>query len=328
MSKKLSRELIIQKIRSDRLENIKNLNLWGTNLDDVSLLKEMPNLEIVSLSVNKIRTLKPFSFLPKLRELYLRKNMIADLNEIKYLIDNNNLKILWLSENPICENPNYRNIIISVLPQIIKLDDIIISEEERINANKGISIQMSQIKDSNNNHIDNDDYDNYENNNIKNKQFKNKNYNISDEDDNNNFIYEYYNNKKDYIRKNTQRNKDINIYDNDNFSNNNEFNDYNQYNERKKNNKKDYYEKDIRRDDNEDMKYDKNKRRIKKNYDYDDDNYYERNNYREDETIYYRRKYNNKTVLNCVMMLIDELNFNELDIVKKKIERIQNNKYH
>ena len=288
----------------------------------------MPNLEIVSLSVNKIRTLKPFSFLPKLRELYLRKNMIADLNEIKYLIDNNNLKILWLSENPICENPNYRNIIISVLPQIIKLDDIIISEEERINANKGISIQMSHIKDSNNNHIDNDDYDNYENNNIKNKQFKNKNYNISDEDDNNNFIYEYYNNKKDYIRKNTQRNKDINIYDNDNFSNNNEFNDYNQYNERKKNNKKDYYEKDIRRDDNEDMKYDKNKRRIKKNYDYDDDNYYERNNYREDETIYYRRKYNNKTVLNCVMMLIDELNFNELDIVKKKIERIQNNKYH
>ena len=328
MSKKLTRELIIQKIRSDRLGNIKNLNLWGVNLDDVSLLKEMPNLEIVSLSVNKIRTLKPFSFLPKLRELYLRKNMIADLNEIKYLIDNNNLKILWLSENPICENPNYRNIVISVLPQIIKLDDIIISEEERIKANKGISIQMSQIKDSNNNHIDNEDYDNYENNNIKNTQFKNKNYNISDEDDNNNFIYESYNNKKDYIINNTQRNKDINIYDNDNFSNNNEFNDYNQYNERKKNNKKDYYEKDIRRDDNEDMKYDKNKRRIKKNYDYDDDNYYERNNYREDETIYYRRKYNNKTVLNCVMMLIDELNFNELDIVKKKIERIQNNKYH
>ena len=323
MSKKLSRELIIQKIRSDRLENIKNLNLWGTNLEDVSLLKEMPNLEIVSLSVNKIRTLKPFSFLPKLRELYLRKNMIADLNEIKYLIDNNNLKILWLSENPICENPNYRNIIISVLPQIIKLDDIIISEEERINANKGISIQMSQIKNRKDNN-ENDIFEEYEN--VKFKKYKNKNYNNSDEDDNNNFIDDSYNHKKNYNSKNSQRNKDINIYDNDFLSNNSEFNDYNQYNDRKKNNKIDNYNREILRDDYEDIKY-KNKRKKNNNYYYNDDNYYDRYNYRDDEKIYYRRKYNNKTVLNCVMMLIDELNNNELDIVKRKIEIIQNNKY-
>ena len=323
MSKKLSRELIIQKIRSDRLENIKNLNLWGTNLEDVSLLKEMPNLEIVSLSVNKIRTLKPFSFLPKLRELYLRKNMIADLNEIKYLIDNNNLKILWLSENPICENPNYRNIIISVLPQIIKLDDIIISEEERINANKGISIQMSQIKNRKDNN-ENDIFEEYEN--VKFKKYKNKNYNNSDEDDNNNFIDDSYNHKKNYNSKNSQRNKDINIYDNDFLSNNSEFNDYNQYNDRKKNNKIDNYNREILRDDYEDIKY-KNKRKKNNNYYYNDDNYYDRYNYRDDEKFYYRRKYNNKTVLNCVMMLIDELNNNELDIVKRKIEIIQNNKY-
>ena len=70
MSKKLTRELIVQKIRSDRLGSIKNLNLWGTNLDDVSLIQEMPSLEIISLSVNKIRSLKPFSGLPNLRELY------------------------------------------------------------------------------------------------------------------------------------------------------------------------------------------------------------------------------------------------------------------
>ena len=314
MSKKLTRELIIQKIRSDRLGNIKNLNLWGVNLDDVSLLKEMPNLEIVSLSVNKIRTLKPFSFLPKLRELYLRKNMITDLNEIKYLIDNNNLKILWLSENPICENPNYRNIIISVLPQIFKLDDIIISEEERINANKGISIQMSQIKNRKDNN-ENDIFEEYEN--IKFKKYKNKNYNNSDEDDNNNFIDDSYNHKKNYNSKNSQRNKDINIYDNDFLSNNND---------RKKNNKIDNYNREILRDDYEDIKY-KNKRKKNNNYYYNDDNYYDRYNYRDDEKIYYRRKYNNKTVLNCVMMLIDELNNNELDIVKRKIEIIQNNKY-
>ena len=47
MSKKLTRELIIQKVHSDRFVSIKNLNLWGSNIDDVSILKELPNLEIV-----------------------------------------------------------------------------------------------------------------------------------------------------------------------------------------------------------------------------------------------------------------------------------------
>ena len=94
MSKKLTKELIVQKIRSDRLGSIKNLNLWGTNLDDVSIIKELPSLEIISLSVNKITSLKPFSGLKNLRELYLRKNMISDLNEIRYLSNCDNLNIL------------------------------------------------------------------------------------------------------------------------------------------------------------------------------------------------------------------------------------------
>ena len=39
----------------------------------------MPNLEIVSLSVNKIHSLKDFVYCSKLQELYLRKNNIKDL---------------------------------------------------------------------------------------------------------------------------------------------------------------------------------------------------------------------------------------------------------
>ena len=175
MSKKLTRELIVQKIRSDRLGSIKNLNLWGTNLDDVSLLQEMPSLEIISLSVNKIRTLKAFAGLPNLRELYLRNNMITDLNEIKYLMDCDNLKILWLSENPICDNPNYRNIVISALPQLVKLDDIMITEEERINAEKGISNALPKKKKNNDYDEPPDDYQNNNNNNKYN--YNEENYN-------------------------------------------------------------------------------------------------------------------------------------------------------
>ena len=136
MTKKLTRELIAQKVKSDRIESIRNLNLWGSNIEDISIIEEMPSLEVVSLSVNKIRTLKPFANLDNLRELYLRRNLISNLNEIKFLTDCQNLSVLWLSENPICDNPNYRSVVICVLPQLHKLDDITITDEERDKAQK------------------------------------------------------------------------------------------------------------------------------------------------------------------------------------------------
>ena len=70
MSKKLTRELIAQKVKSDRLESIRKLNLWGSNLGDISIISQMPSLEVVSLSVNKIHSLKPFANLKNLKKIY------------------------------------------------------------------------------------------------------------------------------------------------------------------------------------------------------------------------------------------------------------------
>src|SRR5688572_10967919 len=131
MSKKLTHEFIAMRTKCDRLESIKNLNLWGNDLEDVSVLKQMHNLEVVSLSVNKIRTLRDFSFLKNLKELYLRKNLISDISEVKFLINCHNLKVLWLSENPVAETKNYRANVIKMLPQINKLDDNVITQDER-----------------------------------------------------------------------------------------------------------------------------------------------------------------------------------------------------
>ena len=324
MSKKLTKELIIQKIRSDNFKNIKKLNLWGTNLDDISLLTELPNLEIISLSVNKIRTLKPFSYLSKLRELYLRKNMISDLNEIKYLIENQHLRVLWLSENPICENPNYRNIVISVLPQINKLDDIIISEEERINANKGISIQMSQIKKMNNNIVcDNNYLNNFENEKINNEKilFDNNNSNSDFYDE---FIIKEKKNKKNKSYDDNNQVIKINKkkdYKYEESSSNSEFFE----SEIKKNNniRDKYYDNEIRR--NNYIDDDKNFKKKKRRNDCCTDDYRNNFNERNYNKGYYR---NNNNLLNCVLMLLDELNDNELDIVKRKIEIKNNNNYY
>ena len=302
MSKKLTRELIVQKIRSDRLGSIKNLNLWGTNLDDVSLIQEMPSLEIISLSVNKIRTLKAFAGLPNLRELYLRNNMISDLNEIKNLMDCENLQILWLKENPIADNPNYRNIIISALPQLVKLDDILITEEERLNAEKGIfnALPTQNKKNLSSNNYD-DDINDYQRN-------SNDNFN----DDRN--LNQRKNNN--IINKGNRYNQ----YDDD-YNQNNFVKKAPTYQERERERG---FDNDMRRDDNYRNKRNSSSKVVNDNFyseDFKQKNKKFKDDYRDNDNFSNENKGNNN-VLNCVLMLLKELNKNELNVVKREIDKL------
>ncbi|OMJ76709.1 hypothetical protein SteCoe_23872 [Stentor coeruleus] len=134
MSKALTADLVLQRTKASSLDTVKNLNLWGNDIEDVRILKDMPNLEVLSLSVNKISTLKPFQYCKKLTELYLRKNLIADLSELRYIQQLPYLKVLWLWDNPCAEVPNYREIVISNMPNLVKLDNQAISPEEKAQA--------------------------------------------------------------------------------------------------------------------------------------------------------------------------------------------------
>lgn len=73
-SNPLTKEIVLEKCKKQNFNDIKNINLWGSDLDDVSLIRQLSNLEVVSLSVNRIHTLEDFSFCPRIQELYLRKN--------------------------------------------------------------------------------------------------------------------------------------------------------------------------------------------------------------------------------------------------------------
>lgn len=103
MSKALTLELIHMKTKTNRIDSIKNLNLWGNDLEDVSIVTQMPALEVLSLSVNHITTLKQIQHCHNLRELYLRNNKITSLKEVEYLSNLSKLRILWLGENPIAD---------------------------------------------------------------------------------------------------------------------------------------------------------------------------------------------------------------------------------
>ena len=56
----LTRESILAKYKVENLEEIKNLNLWGNDIENIEIIKDLPNLEVIGLSVNKINTLQYF----------------------------------------------------------------------------------------------------------------------------------------------------------------------------------------------------------------------------------------------------------------------------
>ena len=147
MGKTLTADVIQTRCKTDKLANIKNLNLWGNDLEDISIIKEMPNIEICSLSLNKISSLKDFGHLKKLAELYLRKNAITDLSEAKHLQNCPNLKVLWLQDNIIAEHPLYRQYIIKLMPNLVKLDSAPVTQEERNECIK-LNITEQDIKSS------------------------------------------------------------------------------------------------------------------------------------------------------------------------------------
>lgn len=127
----LEKEECLNRSRAVCLENIRNLNVWGSSLHDISIIKNLINLEVLNLSVNDVHSLQDLSHCPRIKEIYLRRNKIHDLEEIKFLKNLPNLHILWLADNPCTQNENYKYTVIRNLPNLVKLDSCTITEEDR-----------------------------------------------------------------------------------------------------------------------------------------------------------------------------------------------------
>ncbi|VDN01421.1 unnamed protein product [Thelazia callipaeda] len=104
-------------------ESVRKLNLWGCDIDDINLCSEMVNLQILSLSMNKVKCLKALKNCARLEELYLRKNEISNLNELEHLKDLKSLKILWIDGNPCTADNMHRAKVLKILPGLTRLDD-------------------------------------------------------------------------------------------------------------------------------------------------------------------------------------------------------------
>ncbi|XP_037044144.1 TPR-containing protein DDB_G0280363 isoform X2 [Bradysia coprophila] len=143
---KLTEEMVIARSRQSDLSSIKKLNCWGSELSDVSIIRRMRGVEVLALSVNRISNLSDFEDCHKLQELYLRKNNIQDINDLTYLQGLKHLKNLWLEENPCVEKagPNYRSIVLRALPNLKKLDNVDVNDEELAEALSGASLRQEE----------------------------------------------------------------------------------------------------------------------------------------------------------------------------------------
>jgi hypothetical protein len=128
----LQEHVVFQKTRTQSLTDVRTLNLWGFELEDISIVSQMTNAETLSLPVNKISTLAPFESCKHLQKLLLRNNQISSFDELNYLQNLPCLTTLSLIDNPIAQQPNYREIAIRKLPRLKMLDGIDVSVRQNV----------------------------------------------------------------------------------------------------------------------------------------------------------------------------------------------------
>ncbi|XP_054161365.1 uncharacterized protein LOC128959437 [Oppia nitens] len=144
----LTENVVLSRTRSQDLRAVKRLNCWGSDLKDVSIVQRLPNVEVLSLSINNITTLGDFATCRSLQELYLRQNKIQDINEILYLVDLPDLKKLWLAENPCADFDNYRSTVLKALPNLEMLDNTRVTPDDLIKAEReGYDLQWPGVSD-------------------------------------------------------------------------------------------------------------------------------------------------------------------------------------
>jgi hypothetical protein len=94
------------------------------------VMPDHKNLQWLDLSHNYLQKLDyDFSDFPHLRTLYLQCNFLYDLNDFNQLSTHQQLKTLMIHGNPLTEVPNFRSFLISILPNLKKIDSVLVSKK-------------------------------------------------------------------------------------------------------------------------------------------------------------------------------------------------------
>lgn len=122
------------------LKKLKVLSLGRNSIRKIEQL-DIPQLEQLWLSYNKIDKLTGLDKLKSLRVLYMSNNLISSWTEIDRLANQcpDLVDVLFIN-NPICNsapsNQEYRYMMLQRLPKLVKLDGVPVDPEEKEEADR------------------------------------------------------------------------------------------------------------------------------------------------------------------------------------------------
>ena len=112
-------------------KNLRVLWLSRCGLEDVHGLSALPNIREMYLSFNDIADITPIADLEYIEILDLESNRVEDIGSVEYLGMCRELTQLTLEGNPVHEEPYYRSRVATQIPQLLTLDDLAVTREDR-----------------------------------------------------------------------------------------------------------------------------------------------------------------------------------------------------
>eukprot|EP01033_Poteriospumella_lacustris_P011963 gene11963-8541_t len=113
---------------------LRELRLANNQLTTLDGLSKLPCLCALDVSNNHLKTLVPCQELVHLTYLDVSGNAIAFVRQVEYLTTCNWLHVLLVDRNPCAYKAHYRLRVLYRLPNLKRLDHVLVSTEEKIRA--------------------------------------------------------------------------------------------------------------------------------------------------------------------------------------------------
>lgn len=145
-------ELSLHQEDVDEINNVQNwcknlriLLLQNNLISRIENLHKLKQLEYLNLALNNIECIENLEALESLEKLDLTLNFIGKLTSVETLKNNYNLKELILTGNPCVDYVNYREYVITVLPQLQSLDCSVVTQTDRLLAKQNFQSKRNAI---------------------------------------------------------------------------------------------------------------------------------------------------------------------------------------
>jgi Leucine-rich repeat (LRR) protein len=134
-------------VNLDHLVNLKWLDLSFNNIEKIQGLKSLKQLEDLSLYSNNISIIEGLDSCVSLQCISLGNNKIKLLEQVIRLRQLRNLRMLTLSGNPICNEPEYKMTVLAYVDALSYLDYALVDSSEIANAKEQYHDELLDIEE-------------------------------------------------------------------------------------------------------------------------------------------------------------------------------------